>query len=874
MSLLFAILALGIGLGGLGAGIVSRSKVEIGLVPIGAFGVGLSLCLSALFIEHYYLLALVYLIAGMCGGFCVVPLYSLFQQHTPAEKRGIYMGISQAASNSGLFIVLLVVLVLQVFAASYPAIIFVVMGIITIGVSAIALSHTPIALIRCLNWIFTNFVYRIRAFGTENVPEKGGALLVCNHISYFDPLLVSASVQRTVRFLILRSLFDHKLLGPILRTMKAIPISSKDAPKRLLTSLNEAREAIKRGDLVCVFAEGEPARVGHMIRFSRGLEIIMKGLNAPIIPAYLDQTWGSLFDYVDGKYKLRVPQEIPYPATLTYGKPLKPDATTFEVRQTVSELGTEAFKKRRKEYQFLHLGFIKEAKRRPFHTCMVESSGKRLNNLKALVGAIVLSKELKKRLVPGSNNVGIFLPPCIGSALSNIALLFCNLVPVNLNYTASKEASKSSIGQAKIKQVLTSKLFLSKVEGPEGVDFIYLDELINQVKKKDRILSLLFVVLTPFWFLKMRFKTGASSHDSLATIIFSSGSTGIPKGIMLSHANVSSNVESLFNAVSIKRADVMVSILPFFHAFGFTTGLWLPLVGGLKALYHFSPLEAEAIGELVKKEKGTILLGTPTFFMSYVRRIPRESFASIRLAIAGAEKLRTRIAKAFNEAFGFTPLEGYGCSELSPVAMINLPDIREATRDQIGNKPGTVGHPIPGVAVKVVDPDTRKELPLGTMGLLLVKGPNVMKGYLDLPEKTAEVVWDGWYATGDLATLDKDGFVTLHDRISRFSKVAGEMVPHGAVEDAVQRVLGEIDLVCAVSSVPDDRKGERIVVLHTKELDAKAVVKMLSEVGLPNLWIPRSEDFFLVQNIPILGSGKLDLQGIKKLAAELASPKQ
>ncbi|NMC64189.1 MAG: MFS transporter, partial [SAR324 cluster bacterium] len=576
MSLLFAILALGIGLGGLGAGIVSRSKVEIGLVPIGAFGVGLSLCLSALLIDHFYLLAVVYLIAGMCGGFCVVPLYSLFQQNTPAEKRGIYMGISQAVSNSGLFIVLLIVLVLQVFAASYPAIIFMVMGIITIGISAFALSHTPIALIRCLNWIFTNFVYRIRAFGIENVPENGGALLVCNHISYFDPLLVSASVQRTVRFLILRSLFHHKLLGPILRTMKAIPISSKDAPKMMLASLHDAREAIKRGELVCVFAEGEPARVGHMIRFSRGLEIIMKGLDAPIIPAYLDQTWGSLFDYVDGKYKLRVPQEIPYPATLTYGKALKPDANTFEIRQTISELGSEAFKNRRKEQQFLHLGFMKEAKRKPFRTCMVESTGKRLTNFRALVGAVVLSRELKKRLLPDNKNVGIFLPPSIGSALSNIALLLCNLVPVNLNYTASKEASRSSIEQAEIKQVLTSRLFLSKIEGPEGVEFIYLDELINQIKKKDKLLSLVFIILTPFFLLKILYKTGTSSYDSLATIIFSSGSTGIPKGVMLSHANISSNVESMFNAVHMKRSDVLVSVLPFFHAFGYTTGLWLP----------------------------------------------------------------------------------------------------------------------------------------------------------------------------------------------------------------------------------------------------------------------------------------------------------
>ena len=239
--------------------------------------------------------------------------------------------------------------------------------------------------------------------------------------------------------------------------------------------------------------------------------------------------------------------------------------------------------------------------------------------------------------------------------------------------------------------------------------------------------------------------------------------------------------------------------------------------------------------------------------------------------MVGAEKLRAHVAAACADKFGIVPLEGYGCTELSPVAMINVPDLKEPTRRQIGNKPGTVGHPIPGVAVKVVHPETHEPLNPGEMGLLLVKGPNVMKGYLNEPEKTAEVIWDGWYVTGDLASLDEAGFVTIHDRLSRFSKIAGEMVPHGAIEDAIQRLLGETDSVCAVTSIADERRGERLVVLHTRPLDARAITQALAEKGFPNLWIPKPADFYPIEAIPMLGSGKLDLQGIKRLAAASAS---
>jgi acyl-[acyl-carrier-protein]-phospholipid O-acyltransferase/long-chain-fatty-acid--[acyl-carrier-protein] ligase len=262
-------------------------------------------------------------------------------------------------------------------------------------------------------------------------------------------------------------------------------------------------------------------------------------------------------------------------------------------------------------------------------------------------------------------------------------------------------------------------------------------------------------------------------------------------------------------------------------------------------------------------------MATPTFLLSYLRRCTKEQFSTLRYVITGAEKLKRNLAESFDERFGIEPLEGYGCSELSPVAMLNIPDFEGAAGKQVGNKAGSVGHPIPGVSARIVDPETFEMRQPEQDGLLLVKGPNVMLGYLGNPEKTAEAVRDGWYVTGDIATMDPDGFITITDRLSRFSKIGGEMVPHVKLEEEIHQVLSRVEQVCVVTAVPDERKGERLVVLCTIEVDAAQVTKGLSERGLPNLWIPKREHFYRIESIPQLGSGKLDLRTVKRLAQEM-----
>jgi acyl-[acyl-carrier-protein]-phospholipid O-acyltransferase/long-chain-fatty-acid--[acyl-carrier-protein] ligase len=738
---------------------------------------------------------------------------------------------------------------------------------------------------RLILFFITHTVYRVKVVGRENFPDKAGALLVCNHMSFVDAALLIASTDRPIRFLIYQGIYDNPIVKPFAKMIKAIPISDEQRPRDLIHSLHTASEALRQDDIVCIFAEGQITRTGQLLPFRRGLERIMKDVDVPIVPVNLDGIWGSIFSFERGRFLWKMPRHIPYPVTVTFGKHMASTSTAIEIRSEVQQLQAAAYESRKHGMKTLDRAFVRSARLHPFRFMMADGKYPKVSFGWALVKTMFIARRLKNQ-IGREPMVGMLLPPSVGGALTNYALMLLGRVPVNLNYTSSSEILAACASQCNLDVVITSKAFVERFPNlaiPGRT--LFLEDTLSAPRKGEKLAAIGLAWFTPGAVLRKVLNGGPTNSnpeigadskakatvDSLATIIFSSGSTGDPKGVMLTHFNITSNIQQVSQVFMLGRRDKILGILPFFHSFGFMAALWLPAVNGIGVVYHPNPLDAQVIGELVKRYKVTFMVATPTFLQAYMRRCSAESFGSLQYVLVGAEKLPERLAQAFEDTFGIRPLEGYGCTECSPVVTVNGRDFRAPGFRQVGAKRGKIGHPLPGVTVKVVDIDTGKPLALGNAGMLLVKGPNVMRGYLGKPEKTAEVLNNGWYTTGDVAMVDEDGFLTITDRLSRFSKIGGEMVPHIRIEEMLHDLAGSTEQVFAVTSLPDEKKGERIAVLTTLSSENLIpVLEKLSKCDLPALWKPKANLFFHTEKLPMLGTGKTDLRGVRQLASSLA----
>jgi acyl-[acyl-carrier-protein]-phospholipid O-acyltransferase/long-chain-fatty-acid--[acyl-carrier-protein] ligase len=726
-------------------------------------------------------------------------------------------------------------------------------------------------------WILRHTLYRLRVHGLENLPATGPALLVCNHVSHIDALLLLAAQKRRIRFIVWAPYLRRPVLRWLLRLANVIPIDSSPGPRAILQSLRAASEALARGEVVCIFAEGGITRTGFLLPFHRGFEQVVKGCPAPVIPVCLDNVWGSIFSFEGGRFFWKRPHRIPYPVSIAFGQPLPATATAVEVRQAIQKLSADCAIRRADQRRPVHRQFVRTAVRHPFRVCFIDPNVPIPRKVFRYGEILVMAKIMVRRLRPllgDARMVGLWLPPSAGGAIINITLALLGKVAVNLNYTSSPESMRSAIRQCGIRHVLTSQRFLDRMKLDPGPDaeLVPLEQYRSTIGRWEKIRSFLSVLLLP-GFVQERWLLGLGGHrtDDLATVIFSSGSTGEPKGVMLTHGNIAANAESMIQAINLRPRDRLLGVLPFFHSFGYSVTLWGPLQVGASVVYHVDPRAAKEIGDLCRQHCCTIFLTTPTFLRFCLRRCEPGDFQTLRLLVCGAEKLPLTLAEEFKTRFGVQPLEGYGCTEMSPVVSANVPDWERDGVRQVGNKPGTIGQPLPGVAARIVDPETFEPLPPGQEGLLLVYGANVMAGYLGRPELTKEVIRDGWYVTGDIARYDEDGFLTITDRLSRFSKIGGEMVPHQKIEDELHQIARTTERTFVVTGVPDAGKGERLVVLHVplvNGLDARGLWQQLCGKGLPNLWVPRERDFFQIPELPVLGSGKVDLKRVKELALE------
>lgn len=861
--------AFGIGCGSIIAGKMSKNRVELGLVPLGAFGLVLFSTALAFSYSSPSRTAALLLLLGLSGGFFVLPLTAFIQQRSPAKERGKFIAAGNVMAFTGVLLASAFLWFCNSVAHLSPAQVFITLAAMTLFVAVYILALLPEFLLRLLVYPVANIIYRIRVKGGDNVPLHSGALLVSNHISFIDAVLLIGASQRPVRFIMHKKYYSLPLVTYLFRLAKCIPISHRGGPHEIADSLQAARNALKDGELVCIFIEGEISRHGQLLRFRKGYERIVSGLDVPVVPVHLDGVWGRLFSFKGGHPIFKWPKQLGYPVTVSFGQPLLSATGPGEIRLAMQELSSEAFRNRLAEKSPLPLSFADMAKKHWWRFSMVDSSGRKLSHGGALVRSCMLSRALKG-ILPPAHNVGLLLPPSVGGALVNVALSMLGKVPVNLNYTLPYAGIIECADSAGAEKIIVSKKLAEKMGWPVSEKMIFLEDLAAGISRIETMGLGLLLFFSPMFLLRRTLlRAAAGGLDDTAAIIFTSGSTGKPKGVMLSHANIHANIEAMAQIYEMTPSDRLLGVLPFFHSFGFTVTLWLPLVVGFGVLYHNNPLDAQIIGRMARQHRATMLLGTPTFLVSYIRRVEKEQFRWLRLVVSGAEKLREEIAASFREKFGIQPLEGYGCTELSPVAALNIPDYDSDGISQRGGKSGTIGQPLPGTAMKVVAEGSDEPLPSNTPGLLMVKGPNVMKGYLGETAPDPERIRDGYYVTGDIASIDDDGFVTITDRLSRFSKIGGEMVPHIKIEEKLHQLAGELDRTFVVVGAPDPTRGEKLIVFHTRVGNMARVLDGMASAGLPNLWVPRRENYHEIAQLPLLGTGKLDMAGLKRMAAEL-----
>jgi acyl-[acyl-carrier-protein]-phospholipid O-acyltransferase/long-chain-fatty-acid--[acyl-carrier-protein] ligase len=546
------------------------------------------------------------------------------------------------------------------------------------------------------------------------------------------------------------------------------------------------------------------------------------------------------------------------------------------VKQAVFELSVSSWQTHAQSLPTLSEAWLQSFCRERARLAAVDSVGTSLSRRRFAAATLMFARRVRR--LAAETNVGIIMPASGAGAIANMAVLLAGKTVVNLNYTASVEALSSGIRNAGIRQVITSRRFLEKLAKRGvaldgvfgGVTLHYMEDIKVRIGKLEQLLALAATGLLPGALLRVLFAHRVEPEQT-AAILFSSGSEGTPKGVELSHRNIMANVRQVSDVLNTEAEDTVVANLPLFHAFGLTVTTFLPLVEGIPMVCHPDPTDAAGTAKAIARHRATILCSTSTFLRLYTRqqRIHPLMLDSLRVVVAGAERLSPDVRTAFSLKFNKPIYEGYGATETTPVASVNLPDALdpESWKVQTGNRPGTVGMPLPGTSFRIVDPATLEILSPGEDGLILIGGVQVMKGYLNDPEKTAQAIveLDGqrWYKTGDKGHLDADGFLTIVDRYSRFAKLGGEMISLTQVEDQIRGVLGQPDLELVAVNVPDEKKGERIVVLVAGEVDGDGIRKALIRAESNPLTIPA--EFHNVREVPKLGSGKTDFKAAKAM---------
>lgn len=871
-----ALAGIGIMLGSALAGRWSKHYINVGLIPVGALGVALGLILLPQ-MGSISMQTFIFMGIGLFGALMCVPLNALIQFHASENEMGKVLAGNNFIQN----ILMLSFLVATVFCAwmgidsFWQLIMLSVIGVVGAGFAIMTL---PQAFIRLLVIFLFKRKYNLQVLGFENLPEEGkGTLLLGNHISWLDWAMIQIACPRHIHFVMERNIYERWYLRWFLDIYKVIPISRGTSRQ----ALGKVNELLNNGEVVCLFPEGAISHIGQLGEFKRGFEKACENANGVIVPFYLRGLWGSRFSRSTDKMKTIRSNGSKRDVIVAFGEPLVISSSAADVKKKVFELSIRAWEKHTQALEPVPYAFIRTMKNASSGFAVADVDGGPLSQKKLLTASALFSKRIQQT---EGQNIGLLVPTSSAGCIANMSALMAGKTVVNINFTAAESSVSSALEQAQVKTILTAHKFVAKLKARgidpeiwfEGRDVIYMEDVKAGLSKTEAIFTLAAVSVLPTFVLQ---KVLCKSQDLEATaaILFSSGSEGEPKGVMLSHRNIMANLKQTADVLNVRGDDCIMATLPLFHAFGLTVTCFMPLIEDMPVVCHPDPTDAAKIGKGVARYKATLMCATSTFLRMYTRnkKVLPMMFASLRAVVAGAEKLDQTVRDSFEAKFHVPVVEGYGSTETTPVASTNLPDYLDTDwwQVQVGNKPGTVGMALPGSTFRIVDPETLEELPIGEDGLILIGGTQIMQGYLNQPEKTASVVveMDGlrWYKSGDKGHLDEDGFLTIVDRFSRFAKIGGEMVSLTKVESEVRKILKQPELPLVAVNLPDLKKGEKIILLMQSEENTEDLRQQLITGGIPALSLPTK--IYQVPEVPLLGSGKTDFFNSKRIAEKLTA---
>jgi acyl-[acyl-carrier-protein]-phospholipid O-acyltransferase/long-chain-fatty-acid--[acyl-carrier-protein] ligase len=862
--------------GALTASRASKGFVETGLIPFSA-AVSAITMFSLPFVENEWLEAVLYGVIGWSAGSAYVILRTVIQNFTRPDTAGRIHAVANAIQMAFLGLIMGGQTLLLIFTPVTIDHCFMILSVILALCFIMNLKQTPMTLLRAtLRFAFAFvFRYRVKVIGVQNIPESGPLLLVGPHFSFIDWAVLQMSSPRTIRIASNRNTFADWYQRWFFHGNFLISINRRDPS----AAMEEIHKALLNGEAVVIFPEGEVSKTPFISKFSLDYSKAIEGTDAQIVPFYIQGLWGSRYSHASEC--VNRPQAFNRVISVGFGKAIPATTPENDIRRDLQFLANDIWNLAMDHSEsIVPLWFRAMCKRRT-RPILIDPAGRHVNGYGMIRLCHYFGKKIKA-VTKGDKNVGFMLPTSRDAALGIMSILGAGKTTVNLNYSAPVDTILGCMEKADLTTVVSTHAFFDKLCGKNPAfgqiagkcQMVYLDEEEAKISTFGKLVSSLFIMVCHKGLLRRLWFTSVKLDEN-AVILFSSGSEGTPKGVELTHKNVISNAQQCDHIVKLRRTDVMTALLPLFHSFGFTMTYMMPLLDGVPMVLCPDPTDIKTLARVCAQYKSTILMGTPTFLRAIAinRWVHPMCLDSLRYIIAGAEKLRPEMRETFKLKFGKDIYEGYGCTELTPLATLNAPNVLldDFLTMEKCSDPSSIGLTVPGAIGAIIDPETNEFLPQGAEGMLVIAGPQVMKGYLKDKEKTdaAVIEIDGrrWYKTGDKCVITEEGFVQIMGRYSRFAKLGGEMISLTAVElrIAETKILDNCEF--AVTAVPDSVKGERIVLLVKGDCNAEDISRKLRKSGIPPLMLPGS--VFCVDNIPKLGSGKWDFSGMKKMAAEL-----